>query len=168
MNADRFNLSDILDQQLSVGPFDLSLADINWPEDIQDTVDTLNDALLGLFILFVLGVGFSGLCVAGSIAGFFLFLKSSVVWINLIMATLSALCLTICSILVTVAGKKGVDKINDIGDDIGISAKLGTKFIIITWVAAGCMMAVMMYWVTQLCMMRREKKKRWTPRKGSY
>lgn len=158
-------MTDILDHELGVGPFSLNLADINWPDDIQDSLDMVNDALLGLFILYVLGVGFAGLAIFGCIAAFFLNERRSVALINLVLSTLAALCITIGSILVTVAAKKGVDKINDIGDDVGVSAKVGNKFLAITWVAAAVMLGAMFYWVTQLCMLRREKKKRWTPRK---
>ncbi|KAJ4157592.1 hypothetical protein NW754_009235 [Fusarium falciforme] len=108
----------------------------------------LNSALLALFVLYVLGVGFSGLAMLGSLAAFFLF-RAAV-------------------ILVTVAGDKGVDKINDVGDDVGISASLGTKFLALTWASSGLMIAATVYWATHLCLMRRERKRQWTPRKGSY
>jgi hypothetical protein len=124
----------------------------------------VNDALLGLFILYVLGVGFSGLAIFGSIAAFFLNERRSVALLNVGLSTLAALCITIGSILVTVAAKKGVGKINDLGDDVGVSANVGKKFLAITWVAAGMMLGAMFYWVVQLCGLQREKKKRWTPR----
>ncbi|KAI8672913.1 hypothetical protein NCS56_00755700 [Fusarium sp. Ph1] len=164
----RFNLTELLDHQLEVGPFQLSLTDINWPDDIQDSIDMLNSALLALFVLYVLGVGFSGLAMLGSLAAFFLFSRRGVNAANLGLASLAALCLTVGSILVTVAGDKGVDKINDVGDDVGISASLGTKFLALTWASSGLMIAATVYWATHLCLMRRERKRQWTPRKGSY
>lgn len=165
---ERFNLTELLDHQLEVGPFQLSLTDINWPDDIQDAIDMLNSALLALFVLYVLGVGFSGLAMLGSLAAFFLFSRRGVNAANLGLASLAALCLTVGSILVTVAGDKGVDKINDVGDDVGISASLGTKFLALTWASSGFMIAATSYWTTHLCLMRRERKRQWTPRKGSY
>ena len=161
-------MTEILNHELEIGPFNLNLADINWPDDVQDSIDTLNDALLGLFILYVLGVGFSGLAMLGCIVGFFLAGRRSIVWLNLVFALLAALAITIGSILVTVAATKGVDKINDIGDDVGISASAGKKFLAITWVAAGFMIAATIYWATQICLIRREKKRQWRPRKGEY
>ncbi|CAM1511340.1 Fc.00g088530.m01.CDS01 [Cosmosporella sp. VM-42] len=163
-----FNLTEILNHELEVGPFSLNLADINWPDDIQDSIDTLNDALLGLFILYVLGVAFSGLAMLGCFIGFFLAGQRSIVWINILSTLLAALAITISSILVTVAAKKGVDKINDIGDDVGVSASTGKKFLAITWVSASCMIVSAIYWVTHLCLIRREKKRQWKPRKGEY
>ncbi|GKU03513.1 sur7 protein [Fusarium langsethiae] len=164
----RFNLTEMLDKQLSVGPFDLSLADINWPDNIQDSIDLLNKALLATFVLYVIAVGLSGLAMLASLAAFFLFSRRGVNTVNLILASLAALVLLVSSILVTVAGKKGVDKLNDVGDDVGISASIGNKFLGLTWAAAALMIAAVIYWFVHLCLMRRERKREWKPRKGSY
>lgn len=164
----RFNLTDMLDKQLSVGPFELNLADINWPDDIQDSIDLLNKALLATFVLYVIAVGFSGLAMLGALAAFFLFSRRGVNAVNLVIASLAALVLLIASILVTVAGKKGVSKLNDVGDNVGISASRGTKFLGLTWAAAALMIAAAIYWFVHLCLMRRERKREWKPRKGSY
>ncbi|KAF4963695.1 hypothetical protein FSARC_8339 [Fusarium sarcochroum] len=164
----RFNLTEMLDKQLSIGPLELSLANINWPDDIQDSIDLLNSALLATFVLYVLAVGFSGLAMLACVGAFFLFARRGVNAVNLVLASLSALVLLIASILVTVAGHKGVNKLNDLGDDVGISASLGTKFMGLTWAAAALMIAATIYWVVHLCLMRRERKRQWTPRKGSY
>ncbi|CAG7564137.1 unnamed protein product [Fusarium equiseti] len=164
----RFNLTDMLDKQLSVGPFELNLADINWPDDIQDSIDILNKALLATFVLYVIAVGFSGLAMLAALAAFFLFSRRGVNAVNLIIASLAALVLLIASILVTVAGKKGVSKLNDVGDNVGISASRGTKFLGLTWAAAALMIAAAIYWFVHLCLMRRERKREWKPRKGSY
>ncbi|KAF5670879.1 hypothetical protein FHETE_4327 [Fusarium heterosporum] len=164
----RFNLTEMLDKQLSVGPFGLNLADINWPDDIQDSIDLLNSALFATFILYVLAVGFSGLAMLACIGAFFLFTRRGVNAVNLVVSSLAALVLLIASILVTVASKKGVNKINDLGDDVGLSANLGTKFLALTWAAAAVMIAAAIYWFVHLCLMRRERKRQWKPRKGSY
>ncbi|CAJ0549118.1 Ff.00g027310.m01.CDS01 [Fusarium sp. VM40] len=164
----RFNLTEVLDKQLSVGPFELSLADIDWPDDIQDSIDLLNSALLATFILYVLAVGFSGLAMLACIGAFFLFSRRGVNAVNLVLSSLAALVLLVSSILVTIAGKKGVNKINDIGDNVGVSASLGNKFLALTWAAAAVMIAAAVYWFVHLCLMRRERKRQWKPRKGSY
>ncbi|KAF5576524.1 hypothetical protein FPCIR_12587 [Fusarium pseudocircinatum] len=164
----RFNLTEMLDKQLEVGPFQLNLADINWPDDIQDSIDLLNTALLVTFVFYVLAVGFSGLAMVASAGAFFLFARRGVNAVNVILSGLAALVLLIASILVTVAGKKGVNKINDVGDDVGLSASVGNKFLALTWAAAALMIIAAIYWVMHLCLMRRERKRQWKPRKGSY
>lgn len=164
----RFNLTEMLDKQLEVGPFQMNLADINWPDDIQDSIDLLNTALLVTFVFYVLAVGFSGLAMVASAGAFFLFARRGVNAVNVILSGLAALVLLIASILVTVAGKKGVNKINDVGDDVGLSASVGKKFLALTWAAAALMIIAAIYWVMHLCLMRRERKRQWKPRKGSY
>lgn len=164
----RFNLTEMLDKQLEVGPFQMNLADINWPDDIQDSIDLLNTALLVTFVFYVLAVGFSGLAMVASAGAFFLFARRGVNAVNVILSGLAALVLLIASILVTVAGKKGVNKINDVGDDVGLSASVGEKFLALTWAAAALMIIAAIYWVMHLCLMRRERKRQWKPRKGSY
>ncbi|KAF4435034.1 hypothetical protein FACUT_7475 [Fusarium acutatum] len=164
----RFNLTEMLDKQLEVGPFQLNLADINWPDDIQDSIDLLNTALLVTFVFYVLAVGFSGLAMVASAGAFFLFARRGVNAVNVVLSGLAALVLLIASILVTVAGKKGVNKINDVGDDVGLSASVGNKFLALTWAAAALMIIAAIYWVMHLCLMRRERKRQWKPRKGSY
>lgn len=164
----RFNLTAVLDKQLEVGPFQLNLADINWPDGIQDSIDLLNTALLVTFVFYVLAVGFSGLAMVASAGAFFLFARRGVNAVNVILSGLAALVLLIASILVTVAGKKGVNKINDVGDNVGLSASVGNKFLALTWAAAALMVIAAIYWVMHLCLMRRERKRQWKPRKGSY
>lgn len=151
-----------------MGPFSLNMNDLDWPDSIQDTIDTLNDALLALFVIYVLGVGFSGLAMIACVAGFFLAGRGAVVLANLILATLAALCTIIGSIIATVAAKKGVKKINEMGDDVGLSADVGTKFLILTWVSAAAMIVATAYWTAQICLARKERKRTWKPRKGSY
>lgn len=128
----------------------------------------LNDALLALFVLYVLGAGFAGLAMLACVTAFFLVGRGAVVLTNLILAPLAMLCTLIGSIIATVAAKKGVKKINKLGDDVGLSADVGKKFLILTWVSAGFMIAVTVYWTAQICLMRRERKRTWKPRKGSY
>ncbi|KAH7019194.1 actin cortical patch SUR7/pH-response regulator pali [Ilyonectria destructans] len=166
--AKRFNLSKMLNRELTAGPVNITLEDLKWPDAIDDAIDTLNSALLALFVFYVLGVGFSGLAMLACIAGFFLAGRRSVAIANLALAALAATCITVGSIIITVAAHKGADKINDLGDDIGLSASAGSKFIALTWVSSGFMIAATMYWTAQFCLMRREKKREWKPRKGSY
>ncbi|KAH7175535.1 actin cortical patch SUR7/pH-response regulator pali [Dactylonectria macrodidyma] len=166
--AKRFNLNKMISKELSVGPFDISLADLDWPDTIDDAIDTLNAALLAIFIFYVLGIGFSGLAMLTCVVAFFLAARRGVLWVNLILAALAALSITVGSIIGTVAAHKGVGKINDLGEDVGLSASVGSKFIALTWVSSAFMIAATLYWTAQLCLMRREKKREWKHRKGSY
>lgn len=163
----RFNLTKLLDHELKVGPFEISLADLNWPDEIEDAVDLLNTGIIAMFVVFVLSIGFSGLSMLGCMAAFFLSGRRWVTTANLAIASLGALCLLIGSIVITVAAHKGVKELNKYGDSVGLSATKGNKLIAITWVSAAFMMAVALYWVAQIYIAKRQRKREWQHRKGS-
>jgi SUR7/PalI family len=157
----------MLDKELGVGPFDLNIADLGWDERIQDKLDIINDALLGLFILYVLSMGFTGLTVIGCLIAIVLVDSRIVALGGLITSALATTCLVIASILITVVMTKGVNEMNDLADRIGVHVERGDNFLIITWVAAGVMIAPMIFWAVRFCGMRREKQ-RFKSYKGSH
>lgn len=61
--------------------------------------------------------------------------------VNLTLACLASLVLLIGNLLTTVGAKTAVDKINDLGDDIGLHAVSGNKFTGMSW-AAFALMAI--------------------------
>ncbi|KAK7956877.1 sur7 protein [Apiospora aurea] len=143
----QFNLSSVLDREIEVGPLDLNPADLKIPEGIQEAINYLNGFLLAIFALYVIGIGFSGivflLCIGAlTIGPSTLFSVASA-----ITATLAALALGIASAISTAIAKKGASEINDKGDDVGISAKAGGKFMIITWVAFGSIVVALISWI---------------------
>lgn len=155
---DRLKLDEVLDEELSAGPFSLNLADIDWPEEIQDNIDKLNDLILALFVFYVLGMGFSGLSLIGTVLGF---LKPKSVLINLtnlILASLAALVLIVGAAIATAAGTKGVKEINKVAEKAGVEAQRGTNFIIINWVAAGVMFFSTLFWAWRFHVARKERK----------
>ncbi|KAJ0305180.1 hypothetical protein COL5a_010217 [Colletotrichum fioriniae] len=152
------NLTKMLDQELEIGPLSLSLSDLNWPDTIEDAMDKVNKALLAIFVLYVMGIGFSGLAILGSLAAFFLGFKKRMTLTNFAFAFLAALVLFAGSLVTTIGAKDGAKQITDIGEDVGISAKVGQKFMIISWVAFAVMFAASVYWVTQFCAERRSRR----------
>ncbi|GAO16759.1 uncharacterized protein UV8b_06811 [Ustilaginoidea virens] len=155
----RLNLTAILDHELKVGPVKLNLADLDWPDSIQDAVNLLNNALLGLFIVYVLGAGFIGLSVLTSLVALWKPDLRRVALLNFPIAALGFLSVLIGSIMVTVAANKAVRGVNKVGDKVGISASRGDKFYTITWVATGFMAAVCLYWLVHFCLVRKERRR---------
>lgn len=141
--AFQFNLTEVLDHQLAVGPLEFNLADLNFPEEIDDAIKYLNSFLLAVFVFYVLGASFSGLSFLLCILALHRTIGS---WVPLsIIATtsLATLTLGIGSAITTAIAKKGESEINKYGDDVGISATAGGKFMILTWVAFGVMFIAM-------------------------
>lgn len=149
----------MLDREISVGPFDVNLADLGWESKIQEKLDKINDVLLGLFVLFVLGMGFSGLALLGCVPAA-LFPQTRVLpTVNLAASSLAFLSLAIASIIVTVAATKGVDEINDAAEEVGVNVERGTKFMAITWVATGAMLSAAVFWAVKFVGVRREARR---------
>lgn len=166
----RMNLTEILNKQLEAGPMNINLADLNWPPEIQEKLDIINDLLLGLFIVYVLGMGFSGLAILGTVASMILASSRLLTLFNFVLSALAAISITAGSIIVTVAGVKGVDELNKVAEDFGVHAERGRNFLIISWVAAGCMIAAAVFWTTRFCMLcvERRREKRAVARKEGY
>lgn len=141
-----------------MGPVDINLSDLGWTDDIQDKIDILNDALMGLFILYVLGMGFSGIGMLACLVAGLVPERRSVALTNLVVASLATLALLIASILVTVAVTKGVDEINDAAEDIGVKVSRGNGFLAISWVAAGVMLCALVFWAVRFCSLKRKTK----------
>ncbi|KAL6884180.1 actin cortical patch SUR7/pH-response regulator pali [Trichoderma longibrachiatum] len=159
--ANRFNLTEILDHQLSIGPLDLNLADIHWPGGIQSSIDTLNAALLALFVFYVLGVGFSGLAMLACVPAFLLQDKRLVLMVNSALALLAAATITLGSIIATAASAVAVSAINDKGEPVTLVATQGSKFYGLTWAAAALMIVSALFWVGKFAWLwKREKRER--------
>lgn len=163
--ANRFNLTEILDHQLSIGPLDLNLADIHWPGSIQSSIDTLNGALLALFVFYVLGVGFSGLSMLACVPAFLLQQqqpgKRLVLMVNAALASLAAATITLGSIIATAASAVAVSAINDKGEPVTLVATQGSKFYGLTWAAAALMIVSALFWVGKFAWLwKKEKRER--------
>ncbi|KAH6884983.1 actin cortical patch SUR7/pH-response regulator pali [Thelonectria olida] len=152
----RFDLSGMLDSELSASPLGFTLSDLHWPTEINKAIDSLNHALLGLFVLFIFIIGFSILEFLGCV-DFLLTKRSNLICINLWVALLGFLCIFISSIIVTAAAHKGVEQINSFGKGIDISANLGSKFLHLIWISTVLMGSTVVYWAVSLRFKKLEK-----------
>lgn len=156
----RVNLTELIDSELQAGPLHISLAEINWPSQVDDAISTVNDVLLAIFILYCLAIGFSGLAMITALAAGVLDpRRRAVKLVNTILVFLAFIVLLAASIGVTVGGKIAEDKIDEFGDDIGISAERGMGFLAFTWAAFGTITVALIYWLAIFCVDRREKKR---------
>ena len=154
----QFNLTATLDHEIDLGPLGgINTADLKIPDGVQEAIDYLNGFLLAVFILFVIGIGFAGISLLLSIVAMTI---GSLAKTNALVALLAALALGIGSAITTAIAKKGASEINDKGDDVGISASAGTKFLIISWVSFGTMFLALVAWVAIWIFWRRGAGKR--------
>lgn len=151
----------MLNTQLSQGPLGINVGAIKLPDSVQSKIAALNAALLALFVFYVLGVSFSGLSVLACIPAFVLEDKKLVLFANTVLAALAATTITLGSIVVTAATSIAATDITSSGKTISLVAVAGTKFYIITWIAAVFMMIVTLFWVGKFALLRKREKKHW-------
>lgn len=165
--SDHFDITKQLNQELEIGPLKLNLSDIDWPSDIQDGLNKLNIALDATFVLYAIGIAAAGLCILTSLVAVFLHGSRLVSFGNWGLASLSFLTLLIASIIVTVVQSKAVHIINKYGNEIGVYAYRGNKYLILTWVSVACMFLAMCSWVVEFCVGRRSRQREYTEKKSS-
>lgn len=125
------------------------------PDDIKDAVNILNGFLLALFVFFVLGAGLAGLSVIFCLVAF-ISTSRLWIWVNVATAALAALALAVGSIITTVMAKRA-ESINEKGQEVGITASAGTKFMAITWASFALMIIALFFWLIPQCHGRRSK-----------
>lgn len=150
-----------MDHQLSLGPFHISLEKIKWPGSIQVKINTLNAALMALFVFYVLGVGFSGLSMLACLPAFVLGDKRIILMINTAFASLAAGVTTLASIIATAASSIAANDINIEGKPVTVVATKGTKFYGLTWSASILMILSAAFWIGKFMLIwKKEKKER--------
>ncbi|KAH6894147.1 actin cortical patch SUR7/pH-response regulator pali [Thelonectria olida] len=172
-----FNVSEMLNKELSIGPVDLSLADLGWSDEINDALDNLNDALLGLFIVYLVAIIASGIAMIGCVAALVLFrphlsprdtlINSRWAKVNSFLASLAAMSVFTGSVIVTVTADKAIKKLNRYGDDVGVSATKGNKFRALSWTAVAFAVTASLYWMAHKYLIKRQQRREWTERKAN-
>ncbi|KAK3388100.1 actin cortical patch SUR7/pH-response regulator pali [Sordaria brevicollis] len=154
-----FNVSDILDKELRLGPFQLTLQDIGFDDQVQSAFDTLNRVIKAFAIILIVDVALTGLVMLASLLAIF-FLNSKerpTPIINAVLSSIAFFLVLVTGILATVGSRIGASKANEYGKDIGLSAKAGTNYTILIWVAVGFSLITFVGWVFQALRYRNGK-----------
>lgn len=155
------NISAMLDKELSVGPFNISLSDLGITDELQDKLDDLPKLFQALAIMYILGVAFSGLAILAAAAALFIIPSGGrkIPLANFLIAALAMLFLLVGSLLTTVGVKKVKDEIQKRGgDEIGLEVQLGNKFEALTWAAFALMALATFYWVYETVAAHRRRR----------
>lgn len=154
LKTGEYNVTKMFDHELQVGPLNLNLADLGFTKDLQKQFDKIPRILLALAVVYILAVGFTGTAFLAAAAAMVLLpsygRSRALVLVNFGIATLGFLTLLAGSLVTTIGASLLVDKINESGKDIGLTATVGRKFLGLTWAAVGPMLLVLGYWVWEL------------------
>ncbi|KAF2850662.1 integral membrane protein-like protein [Plenodomus tracheiphilus IPT5] len=136
----------------------VTLDDLDWPSDIQNGIRALNALMAAMFILYVIAICLIFLAL---LAALFAVITSGRLsaCLNFLIATLAFLAIGIASALVTAVVVKATDLINKYGNDVGVEANRGNKFLALTWAATGLMLVVLVAWIVEFCIGRRHNTK---------
>jgi hypothetical protein len=133
----------------------IKLADLDFPKDLEKGIVAFRDAFHATFILYCLAIGFAFLVLLFSVflatpsgARLRRFVAAS---LQILLIVLTAMCLTIASVMVTIVTVKGTHIINKYGHAIGVSGSKGNGFLALTWAATGCMVLAALVCQIPLC-----------------
>lgn len=158
----KFNPTQIIEDALNrTTGTEVTLSDLQWPEDIETGIRALNALMAAMFVLYIIAICFIFLAFVAAVAAILLSGRLSAC-VNFLLATLAFLAIGLASALVTAVMVKGSSLINKYGNDVGLEANYGGKFLALTWAATGLMLVVVLAWVVEFCVGRRQKKTTYT------
>lgn len=157
-----FDITNQISNELENGKLHINISDINWPSQIQDGINALNAAMDATFVLYAIGIAAAGLAIIMTFVAIFLHGSRLVSFCNWGLATLSFLALMISSIIITIVQNKFTQNINKYGNEIGIYAYRGGKYLTITWIATAVMFLAAAAWVVEFCIGRQNRRREYT------
>lgn len=152
-----FNPNAALEESLRNSGMDITLEDLNWPDDIQRGIDALRVLQKTVFVLYCISIGLSIVALFTSLMAVF-FSGRLAAMINLMVTTLAWLALALASAIVTAVIVKGANIINEYGDDIGVEAHSGRKFLAITWAATASVIISTVVWCLECVIGHRRRR----------
>lgn len=165
------DLSTVLDQQLSIGPFNISLSDLGFTQKLEAKLSKLPQIFEALAAIYILSAIFAGLTLVTSLASFFVLPARNnsrkLMLVDVVLAFFAALFIFIGSLMYTIGAKAVVGKIQDLGaGDIGLDVVVGTKFQALTWASFALAFVALVYWVYEFVVATRERKRERNVRRG--
>ena len=146
-----FDPTAIIQSELKPG---INLTDLHWPDAITNGVKAIEVASKVMFVLYCIGIAFTGLALLGAIWGFIANGRLSA-FVNSMLDFLAFFTLGVASAISTAVIVKAVDEINKHGADIGIAAYKGKTFLGMTWAATAVMLLASIVWIAECCVGRR-------------
>ena len=153
----KFDPTTILEEALNrTAGLDVTLDDLNWPEEIDTGIRTLNALMGAMFVLYCVAIALIFVALLAAAVAVLLSGRLSAC-VNFLVSVLAFLAIGLASALVTAVIVKASGIINDKGNDIGLQAHWGGKFLALTWAATALMLVVVLTWVVEFCIGRRHR-----------
>lgn len=160
-----FDPEDILQKALDRTNTGVTLEDLRWPDDIQRGLDALRVAGRTSFVLYCLSIALIFVALVAAIPAIFANGRLTPC-LNFMIALLAFLAIGLASALVTAVAVKGSDVINQYGNDIGVYAYRGNKFLAMTWATTALMFVTMLVWNYEICFTHRRRQGKYVEKHG--
>ncbi|KAK2759433.1 hypothetical protein FQN54_002911 [Arachnomyces sp. PD_36] len=154
-----FNPKKVLQSELKDG---VTLDDLKWPDDINDGIIVLEAASKTMFVFYVAGIAITGLALITTFAAIFMNGRITIL-LGFSLSAFAFILLGIASAIATVISVKTVEAVNKYGDDIGVSATRGQKFLGMTWAAVAAMLIATLLSIV-LCVVARRRNHAFGPK----
>jgi hypothetical protein len=160
-SIDHFDPTSELNKELDSGPLSgkVNLTDLGYSDDIKNGIRALNIAMSAMFVLYCIGAAATGVSILVSLISVCFTSRLSSL-LNLLLALLAFLALGISSGIVTAIIVKAANLVNKYGNDVGLYAYKGRKYLAMTWAATAAMLLATVAWVVILCMGRKSTRRR--------
>jgi hypothetical protein len=151
-----FNPEEILEQALNRTGLGVTLDDLKWPQDIQRGLDALRIVGITSFVLYCISIALIFLALVSAFPAIFSSGRLAAC-LNLMVTILAFLAIGLASALVTAVAVKGSSIINQYGNEVGVHASRGGKFLALTWAATALMFITLVAWSVEICFGHRKR-----------
>lgn len=147
--------------ELDSGPLAgrVNLTDLGYSDDIRNGIRALNVAMSAMFVMYCIGAAAAGLSIIFSLVSFCFTGRLSSLF-NFLLALLAFVAIGISSGIVTAIIVKAANLVNKYGNEFGLYAYKGRKFLAITWAATAAMLLATVAWVAIFCVGRKTTRRR--------
>jgi hypothetical protein len=119
------------------------------------------------FVLYAIAIAAAGCAILAAFLAFFLHGSRLISFGNWGLASISFLAFLIASIIITVVQNKASHILNKYGNEIGLYAYKGGKYLVLTWVSVAVMFLASAAWVVEFCVGRKNKRREYTEKGGA-
>jgi hypothetical protein len=149
-----FNPTVALQVELNKTHTGVTLEDLHWPDAVNSGIHTLRLAQKAAFLLYCISAGLIILATTFSLFSFFIHGRLSA-FIDILLWTLAFFAALLASAITTAVAVKATHVVNRYGRDVGVAAKKGKGFMVLTWVAVGLCGLNVFVWVFECLRGRR-------------
>jgi hypothetical protein len=151
-----FKPEEILQEALNKTGTGITLQDLKWPDGIQKGLDALRVVGIASFVLYCIAIALIFVALVAAVPALFANGRLAAC-LNLMVAILAFLAIGLASALVTAVAVKGSSVINQYGNDVGVQANRGSKFLALTWAATALMFVTLVCWSLEICFGHRKR-----------